>query len=546
MSGVVTYFQDGTYLTGAALNSAFSEAFAIAAGNKPNGPATLDASGNLSSQTVLPSGATAKVTLATLASNVAAFQITNIAALRALTSGTTATTASVSGYAAAADGGGGTFVVDAADTTSSDNGGTIIVDVAGRRWYRIYEDAISVKWFGAKGDGVTDDTAACQSAFDAAPALGNAVRFPASKGVYLLSSALAAPVGLNIEGDGTTASIIYQSSATEDGITYANAPSAFFTGGSVRNIAIRAATEINPTSVGSSGTGLSVQSANDNFILENVDVAGFGIGINLDGCWNSRFSNFRVFTFTTAGLQIGANSSYPITGGNRFSGALITNESNSAGSGVSTGVSLVQSAGDYFFGIEADSCAQGWVINPGSGQSVYYCTFVGCLADTNGYGWNFNAVNGTILSLVCTNCWASYNTNTGILFTGSAADLVSVRWVGGRIRENGTVGVDITGGTAIAIQDSSITANNRLGAAGANGGIGIAANVGGVTITGNTIGNYASSTLNQGSSVVISSGTGSNILVTNNMTIGTPSGGAAAIVNDSTGTNVLVTNNVGP
>lgn len=62
------------------------------------------------------------------------------------------------------DGGHGVFRVDSSDTTSADNGGTIIVDAISRRWKREYTGPVSLRWFGAKGDGVTDDTARIQAA----------------------------------------------------------------------------------------------------------------------------------------------------------------------------------------------------------------------------------------------------------------------------------------------------------------------------------------------------------------------------------------------
>lgn len=76
----------------------------------------------------------------------------------------------VTGYlvTAAPSGIAGMFVRDDADVTSADNGGTIIVDADGRRWKRQFDVYMSVKWFGAVGDAITDDGAACQACINAA------------------------------------------------------------------------------------------------------------------------------------------------------------------------------------------------------------------------------------------------------------------------------------------------------------------------------------------------------------------------------------------
>ncbi len=95
--------------------------------------------------------------------------IASISALRALTV-TTNPQLYLQGYVADGDGGQGNFYYDPTDTTSSDNGGTIIVDAAGHRWKRDVSGPIHVKWFGAKCDGATDDSAAFQAALDAAKA----------------------------------------------------------------------------------------------------------------------------------------------------------------------------------------------------------------------------------------------------------------------------------------------------------------------------------------------------------------------------------------
>ncbi|MBJ8098446.1 BppU family phage baseplate upper protein [Bacillus cereus group sp. N11] len=75
------------------------------------------------------------------------------------------------------------------------------------------ERGINVKDFGAKGDGITDDTVAVQAAIDYAyntytvnsSATGNEVIFP--KGIYMVDT-IYIPQNINIKGDGSRSTII--------------------------------------------------------------------------------------------------------------------------------------------------------------------------------------------------------------------------------------------------------------------------------------------------------------------------------------------------
>lgn len=134
--------------------------------------------------------------------------VDSIAALRLL-SGSRNQRAFAVGYYAKGDGGGGAYYIDPTDTTSADNGGTIIVAADGFRWKLAQQGRISVKQFGARGDGTSDDSAAITRAHTAIPAL----YYPAS--TYRCASKITLVGQVIMLGDAPGASKLFFNGATQ-------------------------------------------------------------------------------------------------------------------------------------------------------------------------------------------------------------------------------------------------------------------------------------------------------------------------------------------
>jgi hypothetical protein len=114
---------------------------------------------------------------------------TSVAALR-LVPVITTITPFLTGYSADGDAGGGEFygVTGASPGTYVDNGGTIIVPTGGNgssAWLRIIDGLIDLRWFGAVGNGSTNDATAIANAISAA---GTSYGISVSAGNYVVNS----------------------------------------------------------------------------------------------------------------------------------------------------------------------------------------------------------------------------------------------------------------------------------------------------------------------------------------------------------------------
>lgn len=127
----------------------------------------------------------------TIPAGAAAQSVSTVAMLRAAANPETQGVIQTLGCVAAGDGGDGLWRWDAS-STSADNTGTVVMPtghVGAGRWLRLF-DGVTVypEWWGAKADGVTDDTAALQAALDYALTVNGKVLL--SGGNYVVTDTL--------------------------------------------------------------------------------------------------------------------------------------------------------------------------------------------------------------------------------------------------------------------------------------------------------------------------------------------------------------------
>lgn len=88
----------------------------------------------------------------------------------------------------------GHFYYDPADNASADNTGAVLVSSSGARFKRIMEGEIDVRWFGAKGDGIADDSAPLMSAMIFAAQKNKKVFIPKTDFSYNIASTIRVPL----------------------------------------------------------------------------------------------------------------------------------------------------------------------------------------------------------------------------------------------------------------------------------------------------------------------------------------------------------------
>ncbi|RAV09415.1 right-handed parallel beta-helix repeat-containing protein [Paenibacillus contaminans] len=199
------------------------------------------------------------------------------------------------------EGKGGHFMVDLADTASADNTGTVVVTASGVRLKRmIADDTIDVRWFGAKGDGTTDDTEAIRGTIAYVSS-----SFPGGGVVYFPNGRYRVTDGFSLSGQkvsflGTKAELFLDNASdTITVLTFLNCADFF-----VENLKISSSKTTKMFS--KQAHGIDVRDSNK-FKLSNLDISYRTDAINIQHCNNFTVEGNDVYYLGEEGIRIGGS-----------------------------------------------------------------------------------------------------------------------------------------------------------------------------------------------------------------------------------------------
>lgn len=324
----------------------------------------------------------------------------------------------------------GFFQYDQNDTSSKDNTGTVIVTASGQRLKRIFDTVLNVRWFGAKGDGKTDDTQAIINAIAAIPPpsgsndpdRGGQIFFPKCKNFYRITRKIIISTNA-VQVAGENENVVIRN--------YGTGQVAFEVTGqynSFRDIAIWG----DGGKFGVGGTtsyGIHLKNAN-NFKFFNVNIRYHGShGIYCsDGVWVGSF----ISTEVAQNLGDGVNSISPNGGlynqnGNNFSFVNCTLAYNT-GSGLNWKASALNVTG---CALEQNK-SYGILVNcTGLTNSAYGMNITGNYFEANSKGeMRFVSVPGTIVqgvTITGNHIYSDVTTATSLItFVGGYNEISSI------------------------------------------------------------------------------------------------------------------------
>lgn len=198
--------------------------------------------------------------------------------------------ASVTGYYAQNDGGGGMYYLDIADSTSADDGGTVIVATDGGRWKLLHNGTVTARQFGARG-APYDDYVPLQNALNAC-ALQRIGRLELTSGsVYQTSAQLLIRQGAQTTSSAAGSDIHFmpdQNKLVVSSDSHATLKA---------TAAMSSVLKVSPTTVGGLGSYANFYSEIHGLRIDGNGLAG--IGISIDSAMHVKVWANAIFGVTT-------------------------------------------------------------------------------------------------------------------------------------------------------------------------------------------------------------------------------------------------------
>lgn len=205
------------------------------------------------------------------------------------------------GYSKANDGGGFEFYVTDSPAYTNENIAPLSIEKDGVYINIIHNGTFNAKWFGCKGDSVTDDTVAMQKAINAAKHLGATLYLP--EGGYVISSQLTIDKRMSMRGPTENTQLFSDGSysATLISNISGNSPMLCLSSGNPYNEDFATAgpsvfsiSAIRMISKDSIKSRVAVYISGNRGIIKNLHISGFGIGVFIQGAYYNRFENVDI------------------------------------------------------------------------------------------------------------------------------------------------------------------------------------------------------------------------------------------------------------
>ena len=387
-------------------------------------------------------------------------------------------------------------------------------------------DTISVKDYGATGDGSTDDTTAILNAIASATGTitGYCIHFP--RGIYKISATLDVgdKANMYLVGDGPNATVIKPTTAVTTAVKFGSS------GTSNQGIkGMHILCEDATACVAVSVTGC------DGFWYTDMRTTAASIGLSLSTGFGQFFDNFRIDDSITAGIKIaGSNDQF-------FSNGVLLNPVGAQPS--TAGIWVTKNDAFWLHNVDAIYQKHGLLLAPQGTDYISWVFASNCAFD---YGSGNGiliapAASATVKGANFVGCWTSSNTLHGITADG-AGTVDGLRFTGHRSYRNTGSGYYLTNtGTVINTAFVSCEASgNSFGASGVYSGFDIAANIGAFSIVGCRSGPMSGLSDTQARGILVNPGTSDNYVIIGNDLRGNTTG----LVEGGSGTSKHVAHNL--